>query len=604
MLNKFETKSNRVKGLALHPQRPWVLAALHNGLIQLWNYLIGTKLDEYAEHEGPVRGIDFHASQPLFVSGGDDYKIKLWNYKLRRCLFTLHGHLDYVRTVKLHPTNAWIVSASDDQCIRIWDWQSRTCLSVLTGHNHYVMCASFHPTEHLLVSASLDQTVRVWDISGLRRGGGGGGGDSAGAGGLGGSASAVVTRLNTDLFGRSDAIVKFTMDGHDRGVNWASFHPTMPIIVSGADDNQVKLWRTNEAKAWEMDSLRGHVNNVSCVIFHRDQGQDLIISNSEDRTIRVWDTQKRLNLQTYRREHDRFWTLVSHPTRNLLAAGHDTGLMVFKLHRERPAMTQVKNTLFYIKDRELFAYDYGSGRDEALLPLQRRAQLSNPWAGIPREVHVNPFDKTGHHIIIVSDLEGGSYELYSTASKSVSDLRDVAPKRGNCVDAVFVARNKFAVLLRSKQIWIRTFDNEVSKKSPVPFDSVDGMFFAGVTGRILLRSEDKVWLYDHTSRRVLAHLHVSRVRRVVWSKNYEFVALLSKNNVVVADRDLKFLASAHEIVRVKGGAWDDSGVFIFSTLNHIKWVECLLRTRTRRHAYDARLYLWLLLVEPAHLAPC
>ncbi|GFH20540.1 coatomer subunit alpha, partial [Haematococcus lacustris] len=34
LLLKFETKSNRVKGLAFHPKRPWVLASLHNGVIQ------------------------------------------------------------------------------------------------------------------------------------------------------------------------------------------------------------------------------------------------------------------------------------------------------------------------------------------------------------------------------------------------------------------------------------------------------------------------------------------------------------------------------------------------------------------------------------------
>jgi len=37
----------------------------------------------------------------------------------------------------------------------------------------------------------------------------------------------------------------FDFKGHDRGVNWVSFHPTMPFIVSAADDRQVKLWRMN-----------------------------------------------------------------------------------------------------------------------------------------------------------------------------------------------------------------------------------------------------------------------------------------------------------------------------------------------------------------------
>lgn len=56
--------------------------------------------------------------------------------------------------------------------------------------------------------------------------------------------------------------------GHDRGVNWAAFHPSVPLIVSGADDRQVKLWRMNDSKAWEVDTCRGHYNNVSCVLFH------------------------------------------------------------------------------------------------------------------------------------------------------------------------------------------------------------------------------------------------------------------------------------------------------------------------------------------------
>ena len=52
----------------------------------------------------------------------------------------------------------------------------------------------------------------------------------------------------TDLFGQADCVVKHVLEGHDRGTNWASFHPTMPLIVSGADDRQVKLWRMSDSK--------------------------------------------------------------------------------------------------------------------------------------------------------------------------------------------------------------------------------------------------------------------------------------------------------------------------------------------------------------------
>lgn len=93
-----------------------------------------------------------------------------------------------------------------------------------TGHNHYVMCASFHPKDDMIVSASLDQTVRVWDTTGLRK--------KTVRGAPSQEDGTVVSRVNNELFGGNDAIVKYVLEGHERGVNWASFHPTLPLVIS------------------------------------------------------------------------------------------------------------------------------------------------------------------------------------------------------------------------------------------------------------------------------------------------------------------------------------------------------------------------------------
>ena len=69
-------------GISFHPTRPWVLASLHSGVIQLWDYRMCVLIDKFDEHDGPVRGIDFHFQQPIFVSGGDDYKIKVSFFNL------------------------------------------------------------------------------------------------------------------------------------------------------------------------------------------------------------------------------------------------------------------------------------------------------------------------------------------------------------------------------------------------------------------------------------------------------------------------------------------------------------------------------------------
>ncbi|KAK9066647.1 hypothetical protein SSX86_013970 [Deinandra increscens subsp. villosa] len=553
MLTKFETKSNRVKGLSFHSKRPWILASLHSGVIQLWDYRMGTLIDRFEEHDGPVRGVHFHKSQPLFVSGGDDYKIKVWNYKLHRCLFTLLGHLDYIRTVQFHHESPWIVSSSDDQTIRIWNWQSRTCISVLTGHNHYVMCALFHPKEDLVVSASLDQTVRVWDIGALRKK----------------SVSPTddilrLSQMNTDFFGGVDAVVKYVLEGHDRGVNWASFHPTLPLIVSGADDRQVKIWRMNDSKAWEVDTLRGHMNNVSSVLFH--SRQDIIVSNSEDKSIRVWDATKRTALQTFRREHDRFWILGCHPEMNLLAAGHDSGMIVFKLERERPAFSVSNESLYYVKDRFLRFYEYSTQKDTQIIPIRRPGSATLNQG--PRTLSYSP---TENAVLICSDVDGGSYELYIVPKDSFNKGDTVQEaKRGVGGSAVFVARNRFAVLEKStNQVLVKNLKNEIVKKSALPLVT-DAIFYAG-TGNLLCKAEDRVIIFDLQQRLVLGDLQTSFVRYVVWSNDMESVALLSKHSIIIADKKLVHRCTLHETIRVKSGSWDDNGVFIYTTLTHIKY---------------------------------
>src|SRR6266550_6092583 len=86
------------------------------------------------------------------------------------------------------------------------------------------MSAQFHPKEDLVVSASMDQTVRVWDISGLRKG-------SPNAGGPGNMGSSGPGNFETfDSF----STVKYVLEGHDRGVNFAMFHPTLPPTISAA----------------------------------------------------------------------------------------------------------------------------------------------------------------------------------------------------------------------------------------------------------------------------------------------------------------------------------------------------------------------------------
>jgi coatomer subunit alpha len=427
----------------------------------------------------------------------------------------------------------------------------------MTGHNHYTMCAQFHPKDDLVVSASLDQSVRVWDISGLRKK------HSAPTSMTFEDQMSRGNQNQADMFGNTDAVVKFVLEGHDRGVNWVAFHPTLPLIVSAGDDRLVKLWRMSETKAWEVDTCRGHFQNASGCLFHPHQ--DLILSVGEDKTIRVWDLNKRTSVQSFKRENDRFWVIAAHPEINLFAAGHDNGVMVFKLERERPASAFYQNNLFFItKDKHVRSYDFQKSIESpTLLTLKK---LGSPWVP-PRSLSFNPAERA---ILVTSPADGGSYELINLPRDGSGAIDGTDTKRGQGNSAVFVARNRFAVFNgANQQIDIKDLTNSTTKTIKPPTGTTD-IYFGG-TGNLLLITPTAVHLYDIQQKKATAELAVAGVKYVVWSNDGLYAALLSKHNVTIVTKTLEQVSTLHETIRIKSATWDDAGVLLYSTLNHIKY---------------------------------
>ncbi|CAF4227776.1 unnamed protein product, partial [Adineta steineri] len=351
------------------------------------------------------------------------------------------------------------------------------------------------------------------------------------------------------------------------GVNWATFHPTLPLIVTAADDRVVKLWRMNENKAWEVDTCRGHSNNVSCVIFHARQ--DLILSNGEDKSIRVWDMTKRVAINTFRRENDRFWVLAIHPTLNLFAAGHDNGMIVFKLERERPVYAVVGNLIYYVKEKYLRRLEITTSKDVPLMQL--RSGPRSPYYSMSYNPAENSILLTTR---VPSQPDTSIYDLY-TIPKDAGESATAAQtpdapegRRSSGLNAVWVARNRFAVLDKNHVILIKNNKNEITRK--IQLANCDEIFYAG-TSLILIRENDHISLYDVQQKRSLASIRVGKAKYAIWSNDMNYLSLLSKHQLVICNRKLEQLCIIQENISVKSGAWDDSGVFIYTTPNHIKY---------------------------------
>merc|ERR1719412_2588584 len=168
-----------------------------------------------------------------------------------------------------------------------------------------------------------------------------------------------------------------------------------------------------------------------------------------------------------------------------------------------------------------------------------------------------------------ANAENSTYDLYTIPKDSDSSSPDAPEgKRSSGLSAIWVARNRFAVLDKSHSLVVKNLKNEVTKKVSTP--NCDEIFYAG-TGMLLLRDPDAVTLFDVQQKRNMGSVKIPKCRYVVWSADMATVALLSKHGITICTRKLETLCSIHENTRVKSGTWDDSGVFIYTTSNHIKY---------------------------------
>lgn len=114
------------------------------------------------------------------------------------------------------------------------------------------------------------------------------------------------------------------------------------------------------------------------------------------------------------------------------------------------------------------------------------------------------------------------------------EVRDSATdgRRGNGAAAIFIARNRFAVLDKTAQtIEIRDLANSITKSIKCPVQTND--IFYGGTACLLLSTGAAVVLYDIQQQKTLAEIATPPVKYVVWNNDGNMVALLSKHSKYV-----------------------------------------------------------------------
>ncbi|KAA0188332.1 hypothetical protein HAZT_HAZT008055 [Hyalella azteca] len=107
-------RSDRVKFVDQHPSEPWMLAALYNGNIHVWNLESQQLVKSFEVCDLPVRAAKFVARKNWVVSGSDDMMVRVFNYNTLERVHQFEAHSDYVRCIVVHPTQPFVLTSSGD----------------------------------------------------------------------------------------------------------------------------------------------------------------------------------------------------------------------------------------------------------------------------------------------------------------------------------------------------------------------------------------------------------------------------------------------------------------------------------------------------------
>jgi len=127
------------------------------------------------------------------------------------------------------------------------------------------------------------------------------------------------------------------------------------------------------------------------------------------------------------------------------------------------------------------------------------------------------------------DVEGGSFTLFDF-DKDLKNPRCILEKRGdNTLATVFLSKDKICVLDSSRDISVCNFDGSNQKKWPINkkgMGKIDNIF-GGPLGKIIIKADDGIFMYDMSARKVIAELQVADVKQIHWSANFNTAVIIT-----------------------------------------------------------------------------
>ncbi len=296
-----------IYSLACSPDGRWIAVGRY-GKVELLAAESRAVVETLAGLPGQVNDLAYSADGSRLVAAtgqpGLFGEVRIWDVAdplNAKPVRTIRGHRDSLFAVALSADGHTLATGSYDQQIILWDAASGGQLRTLSGHSGAIFSLAFSPNGRFLVSASGDRTVKLWDV-------------------------ASGERLET--FGQP------IMDQYAVAFNSAGTR-----VVGAGADNRIRQWSISPSGKEGTNRLlesRVAAEQPLVKLVYSPDGRTLVAS-SEDRTIKLWDSDKLTAIGELERQGDVAAALAFLPKSCRLVVGRmDGSLKVYDLDAKQP----------------------------------------------------------------------------------------------------------------------------------------------------------------------------------------------------------------------------------------------------------------------------
>jgi WD40 repeat protein/tRNA A-37 threonylcarbamoyl transferase component Bud32 len=292
-------QDSEIWSMAVSPDKQLLATGDRHGVIRIWDRRQASEPKEFIAHQsGNIDGLLFTPDGQWLISCGDDLAIRVWDVATRQMIRELTGHNNWIGAIALSPDGRWLASGAGGGGVLLWDLESGTLARKVASHAGAIRWLAMHHSRPWLASGSDDGQVQLWDYE---RG--------APPDGL---ADAVLDSPENPswrnaLWSDNDKLLaptrnelwQWDLSAADKGeVGVAQFKSpdkimslgalgdTGMVVEGGSDSRPDVRIRDKSRRRSIVQTLHGHSDAVRCVI---GLGGDVILSGSEDGTVREWN---------------------------------------------------------------------------------------------------------------------------------------------------------------------------------------------------------------------------------------------------------------------------------------------------------------------------